>query len=267
MTTKLTIRWDGEAPGLGTHALSLAAWHDALGKLLAAVRRTASGMVKEALDDPEYGAKGGRLAKRAGEIDLQLVAVRDGCVNIDFQCTIPPQPGQQDLFLEELPERALDRVLDDIEHEARGEPRSAPVRKFLQAFPSGVTVQDYTLEVNGQVRKRVTVGETRLAAAPAQLVGLRRLIGFIIAVGFEPGSPSITVKTPAGQVRCQASEAQVELALGLRSREIVAMVVMADPARLVWLADKESPPVIPDGKARTETFSSRWAHTLDLLSR
>jgi hypothetical protein len=100
-------------------------------------------------------------------------------------------------------------------------------------------------------------------------VGLRRITGYIPAgVNFGPGNPYITVKTASGNVRCQASEAQVGLALRLRTREIVAMVMVATPAepRLVWIADKENPPVVPDEKARTEMFLSQWPHTLELLS-
>ena len=39
MTTRLTIRWDGTAPGLAEHTLSLGAWLEPLALLLKAVRR------------------------------------------------------------------------------------------------------------------------------------------------------------------------------------------------------------------------------------
>ena len=85
MPTKLTIRWDGTAPGLQEHALSLSAWLAPLSTLLRAVRRAASNLDKSHADDPERGKKGGRLTPAAHAIDLRITAVRDGCVNLDLE--------------------------------------------------------------------------------------------------------------------------------------------------------------------------------------
>ena len=268
LPTTLTIRWDGDVAGLSEHALSLSAWLEPLGALLTAVRRTASGMENEALDDPDYGARGGRLAGRAKDIDLQLVAVRAGCAQLDFRCTWVPSAAQPSLFHEDLPERALSRVLDDISHEARGLIRSSVARKFLQSLPRGVRSQDYTLAVEGKEPLRVSVGEAQLADPPEPPISARRITGSIHAVTFRPGEPTITVKTAGdGQVTCAATEALVEQALALRAREVIAMVVFAKPARLIWLAASDSPPAVPDDAARTEQFAVRWSRTLERLAR
>ncbi len=266
MTTTLNIRWDGDAPGLPEHVLSLGAWHEALGRLLRAVRRTASGMAHDALDDPEYGARGGRLNKLAGEIDLQIIGLREGCVNVAFRCVIPPQPGQQDLFLEELPRRAVDRVLEDIQQEAEGQLRNATVREFLKAIPAGITVQEYQLDVDGVLLRQVRVGQAHIAVPPPSTPGLRRLRARLSAACFEPGNTSITLKGELGTVRLSATPEQIEQALALRGQPLLVMSLSGPPPRVIWLSAEGAPPALPSGADRTALFTTRWARTLDRLA-
>lgn len=266
MKTTLTIRWDGTTPGLSEHTLSLDAWLGPLDLLLRAVRRTASGMVTEAVEDPEYGARGGRLHKSAAHIDLRLMALTDGCVNLAFECAAPPPDGQQDMFVDALPGRAMASVLDAIEAEARGELRSAPVRKFLLAMPPGVAVQQYRLDVDGSVRE-VEVTNANLSVAPPSMPALATLFGQIVGVGFEPAKWSVAIKADGRTVVLEASESQVEAALSLRSADVRAVAVLGTPQRLVTLhgAEDERPQL--DSKQREEHFVERWERTLEILSR
>jgi hypothetical protein len=73
---KLEVRFEGTAPGLPEHRLSLGAFGKALDQLLATYRRIASGMITNALDEPGYGMSGGKYAKEAERLDLELEAIR-----------------------------------------------------------------------------------------------------------------------------------------------------------------------------------------------
>lgn len=266
MKTSLTIRWDGTTPGLSEHSLSLDAWLTPLDLLLRAVRRTASGMVTEAVEDPEYGARGGRLHKFAANIDLRLVALTDGCVNLTFECAAPPPDGQQDLFIDALPGRALGSVLDAIEAEAKGELRSAPVRKFLMSMPNGVDVQEYQLVV-GESSRKVVVTRPNLPVAPPELPALVTLIGQVVGVGFEPAKWSVAIRVDGRTLLLDANEQQVESALAHRSGKVQAVAVLGRPQRLVSLRSVEEarPPLSPE--QREAHYVGRWARTLEILSR
>src|SRR5262249_9011399 len=76
------IRFDGQTSGLSDHRLSLAAFQNALGKLLAAVRRMAD---SEMHRGRETRSRFGKIAQR---LDLQLSKVEDGCVQLAFQCVL-----------------------------------------------------------------------------------------------------------------------------------------------------------------------------------
>lgn len=266
MKTSLTIRWDGTTPGLSEHALSLDAWLTPLELLLRAVRLTASGMVTEAVDDPTYGSRGGRLHKSAEDIDLRLTALAEGCVSLAFECAAPPPDGQRDPFLDALPGRALGSILDAIEAESGGELRSAPVRKFLMAMPKGVEVQEYRL-VAGASSRSVVVTTQSLPTAPPSLPSLATLVGPVIGVGFDPGRCSVAIRVDGRSMVLDATERQVDTALALRGAEVRAVAVLGKRQRLVSLHDagEGPPPLSPD--EREALYFDRWARTLEILSR
>lgn len=268
MSTKLTIRWDGDTPGLSDHALSIASWNDALKHLLAAVRRSASSIVQNETQNPNYGGRGGRLSNRVSGLDLHIVAMRDGCVNLDIVPVFPPSP-QQDLFEEEeeLARRALEHVVRCIGDEASGENKSSPIRKFLRAIPHGVTSQHYRLEVDGDEVITREISSTSLLAEPANLPALRRVEGQIIGVEFEPGQPSVRVRSNGQTIRLSATQAQVEDAIKLRGQPVTLMTVSGTMPRLVWLAPAEFPPVVPPDDTRAVQLIERWERTLARLAR
>ena len=60
---QLRITFDGTAPGLAEHRLSVTAFVEPLGRLVAAYRRIASGVLSDMLDAPEYGRGGGKVCR------------------------------------------------------------------------------------------------------------------------------------------------------------------------------------------------------------
>ncbi len=75
METQLKIVWDGDTPGLAQHRLSLAEFGPALNRMLIAMRRIASGIVTQAQEGGDTGLRGGRLAKLASQLDLEITGV------------------------------------------------------------------------------------------------------------------------------------------------------------------------------------------------
>lgn len=266
MATKLTIRWDGDTPGLRDHALSIASWNGALSTLLAAVRWSASSIVQNETNNPNYGGRGGRLSNRVAALDLHIVAIRDGCVNIDMVPVFPPSP-QQDLFEDELARRALEHVVKCIGDEANSEPRSAPIRKFLRAIPEGVTSQFYRLEVDGEELITREISSTSLPVEPTNLPALRRIDGQIIGVEFEPAQPRVKVRSNGQTIQLSATPSQVEDAIKLRARPVTLMTVSGPAPRIIWLAPAESPPVAPPDEPRATQLIEQWEHTLARLAR
>ncbi|NOY28299.1 MAG: hypothetical protein GXP62_20770, partial [Oligoflexia bacterium] len=248
MTTTLNIRWDGTAPGLQEHRISLGLWLKPLSLLLKAVRRTATGILTEAIDDPQYGAGGGRLHKIAKGLDLEIVAIKDGCVQVEAAFALEPPVGQLGLDYDDLIKRTAVRVVKSIERESRGEVSNYLVRQFLEALPSEVEIQQYQVVHNGNVVAATDVEELRLPEIPAELPTLKRLTGRVIGVSFDEGKESVSIKADGRSTTLKATLEQVECALNLRDSEIEAMVVSGDRARLVWLKVKDGSTRMPTEK-------------------
>lgn len=263
MSTKLTIRWDGDAPGLQQHALSLSAWLEPLGTLLRALRRAASNLDASRPDDPERGKRGGRHTLAAAAIDLQITAIRQGCVVLDLEAT-QKSAGQQP-FSPDLPARALVAVVRDIKGEAEGRDRSVLARRFLDQLPCGVRVQEYTVEHEGVPLISEKISESAARALPAHLPRLERVVGSIVGVGFEPGRSTITFKTRRQRLTRGASEQLVERALALRGRAVEAMCLVGPTTRVLWLRPAGEENVVTPDDERSSILRNRWARTLAIL--
>lgn len=262
MPTKLTIRWDGTAPGLQEHALSLSAWLAPLSTLLRAVRRAASNLDKSHADDPERGKNGGRLTPAAHAIDLRITAVRDGCVNLDLEA-VQALSGQQ-VLIPDLPARALATVVRDIKGEAAGRKRSALARSFLSQLPAGVSTQDYTVEHDGVVLVTETIANSVVETAASASPHLQRVAGFIAGVGFDP--LTISFRTAKRQrLTVAATDVLVKQALELRDRPIEAMCLAGPRPRVLWVRASGRRD-LPSGRDRSEILRKQWARTLAILA-
>lgn len=263
MSTKLTIRWDGTAPGLQEHALSLSAWLEPLGTLLKAVRRAASNLDASRPDDPERGKRGGRHPPAAAAIDLQITAVRDGCVLLELEAT-QVAPGQQTL-VRDLPALALTTVVRDIKSEAAGRRKSALARRFLAQLPVGITEQGYKVEFDGVVLVEERIADSVVEGGAAALPHLQRVRGHIAGVGFDPLTISFRT-AKRSRFTVPASEGLVQAALELRGQDIEAMCLAGPRPRVIWVRAADAG-ATPDGAERSAFIRQRWAKTLAILAK
>lgn len=268
MGVELSITFDGTEPGLREHRLSLAAFAEPLRCLLVALQCTGSAIVGSALEDPSYGQRGGRLAKDAALLDLELVAIGEGCAVPAFLAVARPDPRSPQLsFYSDLPARAVERLVRDIEAEARGVLQNASVRRYLASLPPGVSRQKYTARRDGALLAEVEFGHVTLPEQPTELPRLVRVKGSVVAVGFEPGAAFATIKYERRNVRCAATTELVEHALSLRGAEVEAAILESAEPRLIWLRSagiRVEPRPLEEALAQMD---ARWGQTLARLAQ
>lgn len=257
---QLRIKWAGTTPGLEQHRLDVDEFGAAITLLSRALKRVASAMVTEA-EDPEYGARGGRRARRARELKVQWSSMKDGCVHSTFDVLMN---GQQDMF-GGLPERTVRRFVEHVRAEAAGHRRSAVVRKFLEALPDGLQAQTYEAVVGDQVVDSITVSTVTLAPPPRQLPGLFRGEAEIVGAFFDERRRGIELRYDNHNERLAADNEMVNRALGMRDQR-VRFVALRSPAgsnRLLRLAPVDAPR--PNADAVDDHLAARWANVLERL--
>ncbi|BDG01948.1 hypothetical protein [Anaeromyxobacter oryzae] len=266
--TQLHIHWDGTAPGLAEHRLSLDAFGPALTALLAAVRRIASGLVRDASDDPNYGRKGGRLAERARLLDLELTTIGEGSLELGAVCRMRVEPGANMPLLEDLPERATRRLLTAIEAEGRGRAENALVRRYLSRLPSGIHGQRYELRRNGAILHEVSLGTMKLPELPPAAPALLEVKGAIVGLGFEFDAPEVRISADERKYSCTATMEQVERAIELRQEPVRAMILRSGRAlKLLWIRPMRESFTFADPRARKEYLLSHWEELLKRLAQ
>lgn len=263
MSVKLKIAFDGNVPGIAEHKLDLASFGPALAALSDGLRRTAAGLVNEALEPQRRGP----IAKRA-ELHVYLDSVGAGSLEVDMSVE-PPLGGlgyNLDL-IEELPVRAVKQFLGAVQEESKGVLKNAFARKFLRALPPGITHQRYSAYVGGGKVLDFDIGTFALAEEPQDLPALVRTTAKVVAVIFEP---ALEVRLDVGGVRlaCSATPNLVDLALRLRDNEVlIVATVTGGRGRLIWLDLPERLPPVPSANERAQHLLTRWEETLERLSR
>src|SRR5580692_1640545 len=175
--TQLRIRWDGDAPGIAEHRLSLTVFGEPLELLLAALKRIATQMVRAALENEK--PKVGRFADLARSLDIELVAIEGNSTGFDAVISFTHPPGVLPFF-GDLPERATLELLNSIDDERKGIPRHSSVRSYLRSLPPGVHKQLYELHDNGETKKKVEFGDIAVAEVPPDLPSLMEYEGSIV---------------------------------------------------------------------------------------
>jgi len=247
MPTQLKIVWEGSAPGLVEHRLSIGAFGGPLTLLLAAVRRIASNKVSMATDEKLTG----RFADTARQLDIQISDLVEGSSGITGVCTFDPLPGVDTLlFFRELVEETTVTLLDALEAESKGHLRNTSVRKYLRSLPPGVARQTYTLHDNGrQVHDPVVIESMELQDLPEDLPYFQQVTGNVVGVGFEPGRTEVRIKAEDEQpITLAATPAQVETALELRHSAVEVLAVAGKQSRLLRVQPAGTPPfqITPD---------------------
>jgi hypothetical protein len=268
MPVELKISWEGDAPGVAEHRLSIAAFAPALDELVRAYRRIASNMMRAAT----Y-AERGRLKELANRLDIQVQSISgNNPLQLTSLCTFNVPPDiQASLFPNALAERASQELLSSIADESAGRLRNAGVRRYLLKLPVGLARQTYELNDNGRSLHQPVIIED-LNMAPSTLTALPYLIAFtgsIVGVGFEPGTSEVRIKPDEGEVtlRLLATTELVERALELRGSPVRGLAVRSKDARLLRLSALDTPQFVLTPELREKYLFQRWDGLLKILAQ
>jgi hypothetical protein len=269
MTYELDIHFEGTAPGIEGHRLSVSAFGLPLTALLAALRRIATQMVSSAVEGET--PRTGRFADPARSLDIEIVKIDGNSLGlhmiISFQ---PPVQSQQDLPIwADLPERAGAELLNAIERESRGQLTNGAVRKYLSCLPLGIKRQQYNFHSNGRAIRRLEIGDVTLPSLNAELPFVRRMFGNIVGVGFEPAKSEIRVKPEMGSAQSiSATNQEVEKAIEMRHETVRTLAVHTSKGtRLISLRRAADPRHEFDPKLAKKQIFARWGNVLRALSK
>ena len=109
MAVDLKVRWDGAAPGLAKHRLSLLSFGPALAELHRALRTAATRI--ETGKDPNLAAPQRKYSARARNLDVQIRSVAGGFVSLEMDVVVAPGPGGVEDIDDELATRAVEVFL------------------------------------------------------------------------------------------------------------------------------------------------------------
>lgn len=263
MASELKIRWDGDAPGLAEHRLSLGQFGNALASLVQALRRIATQMIGTAQGE---NPKSGRFANLARQIDIQIEQIEGNSTGFNAIVSFEPPPEMLPLFAD-LPGRATAELLDFIERESKGQPSHWAVRNYLSALPRGVRRQVYDFKENG-FTKHVEFGDIHLAEIPGELPSLREHEGVVVGVGFEPGKSEVRIKGDSSTYPLEATNEQVETALMMRKEKVRILGVNdGKRTRLLSIVDANKPRFEISDAAVEEHIFKRWNAVLARLAQ
>ncbi len=251
---------EGVAPGLSEKRLSLSAFGEPLKILLAALRRIATNLVGDALEDKNVG----RFANVARQLDIEIFDLVKESSGFDSVITLTADRGENLPLFQNLPETAALQLLDAIDSERSGRLKNARVRQYLRALPLGVTRQSYRLHHNGNILKEISFGQMDISALPPELPYVVEYTGKVVGVGFEPGKPEVRIKTEDTSVAFLATPKQVDTALKLRFTTVrIIAVVQGTSHRLLILKDSQLP---INKSTRTAAVYERWDSVLRRLA-
>lgn len=268
----LHITFEGNLPGLNEGGMSIASFGEALPRLLAAYRRIASGIVSEAIDRPGYGRGGGKYAREAEIIDLELIAVtHNSPVTLELRCSAHPtdiHPAA--LYSPDLLQDAGKILLRSIDLESKGQPRNAHVRRYLESLPHGLQRQAYRLSRDAHELETVTVSTVCLVEQ-TEWPALEIVTGKITAVGFEPGNFEVRGKSDDGRTSfsAHATSSEVEKAIKLRGQSIDAVLWREGnkKPKLIGIAPPGSRKMIRNPDENKRLILDEWDDALRLLAQ
>lgn len=264
MDTRIKIVWDGDAPGLQEHRLSVSAFGKPLYLFLTAIRRIASNMIVEAVG--KEGSDKGRLAAEASLIDIQIEGIEGGSLGVVAQCKMLPKT--QPPLMEDLSIRAGQHLLDTLQKESKGQLANIAVRKYLTSLPKGVTKQTYGLYLGNEVISSIEIGSVDIAEIPESLPQLMGYRGEIIGVGFEPGRSEVKIRTSDETVvTLSATTEQVEGSLRLRSTDVYVMGIRTNKRlRVLQIRESETGNGAIKPEVEEKYLFTRWDALLKRLA-
>lgn len=269
MASELKILWEGRAPGLDKHRLSVGAFGEPLNLLLTALRRIASQMVGSAVEGDQVQT--GRFASTAKNLDIEIVGLEEGSTGVRTELVLREPPPAQITMFGDLLDRATEELLDSIERESKGQWTHASVRNYLRSLPPGVTRQVYELKNSAKPAKTVEIKDVHFTTPPAGFPYLVEIEGNVVGVGFDPGRNEVRVKaeeTPSA-VTASATPDAVDKALTLRKEKVraVAVNVSGKRPRLISLNRSTDPHFKFTTEAAEEHIFKRWKELLGRLAK
>jgi hypothetical protein len=262
---ELKIQWDGPVQGLAEHRLSVGLFAIPLKKLLTAVRRTASNILRQAGDQKEI--EKGRFFAEADQIDIEISSLVEGSSGIMSTVSVQIPPGQILLWPEGLAEDSLERLLVDVERESRGIRRNSRAREYLESLPPVLTSQDYWMFVDGAERRHVHLGAVDLATELNTVPYLIEVTGRVIGVGFSPGPNFVRLKDSqdGNDITLSCGFDDVFRALEMRDADVrVLGLVHAGNKKLLRIQAQFEPRIRLD--ENTWIFE-RWGNVLARLAQ
>ncbi len=266
LPVELKIRFDGLAPGLKNHRISLIAFHGTFTKLLAALQHTADrvGGKNTSIQRIKIGGEGKKF-------DLQLKAISDGCVNLTFD-VVPVT--LEDLNTDEFhasAKKTIEKFIEDVQavwYGSNPASENRGVRQFLNSLPSGVESQDYTAQIGGEVIRSLSLKKTeqKQNLEQSMLPRLVEFVGKIVSVRFD--KPKIVIRDAIDKEHnCQATRELIDLAVDLRHERVAGkMLIRPDLKRLLILRDASQPESIPNQTDRDRHLFEKWGGTLRKLA-
>jgi hypothetical protein len=262
MAVQIKITFDGEVPGIGDHKLDLASFGAALTILTDGLRRTASGLVNEALEPQKRGP----VAKR-GDLHVFLGDIGEGSLELVMSVEPPDMPGYNFDLVEDLPARAVKHFLGAVEDESKGALRNSIARKFLRSLPSGLTWQRYEAFSGSTSLVDFKIGTVTLPDEPQDLPVVVRVMARVVGVTFDP-TPEVRLETGETRISFSATTSLVNAAVHLHEEDIMAVgIVTGNKGRLLWLDRPETFPKPPTKAELSTGLLRRWEGTLERLSR
>lgn len=271
MSVTLTIKFEGTAPGLNRHELSLASFGPVLVEYVRALKRTASGILSQS-DDPRYGAKGGRFAKITESMDLVVTSMEHNCVTLDCRIDLPePFAGTDQeplpMALDALEASAAQALVRQLEDAQAGRVVSETARSIIQLMPAGTT-HSYWARRADQLLASAVIGTVDIPERRVSMVRSRRIVGTIAGLMFD--KPGVHVRDQEGKtIRLRATEDQVNDALALRDGpvEVQALLRKNGPDKLLWVRPAHVQLEVVTGDQRLDHFTDRWGEVLERLAR
>lgn len=263
MIVRLKIAFDGEHKSLFENRLSIGLFVEPLALLLKAYRRIASDSISRACE-----GKRGRYKKEAKRLDLEIESLSNGSTEVSCICS--QEEDEQQSFFNDLHEESMALLLKDLEEESKGIPRNYSVRKFLKSIPGEVSSQKYSLYHGETLRKEVKIKEANLIEDEdiSDIPLLKHIEGFIIGVGFEPGSYEIKIKNQDEIVSGYATDTLVQKALLLRGIHVHSLLVgRSNQLKYLWIKKIEEKVECGTNKECINQIIIQWDNVLRRLSQ
>ena len=264
MARKLVIKLEGASPDLGGadgEGVSLRFFATFAKRLRDAYQRSAQTEITSAAQDV------GRLPKRATEVDIRLVDAAAGSLSLDL---VPVDTAIQVSLADNLPQRALDRLMRDLEIVSR-EPDSTVVSKSMRALVQSVpgeVRQRYTVMDGDRVDRDVQLTSTGVGIPhEAVLASVERIAATVRGVICVP-RPAVILDTDDGRVQAATTDEWMETAWRVKDRtDLVATIVTSSSgARLLAIRTLEEQ-ALRDRVPTVEETLQRFDGVLRLLAR